>query len=196
MCCCVRVLGNALVPNGRFETTSLFTVPKAQLLNWLTSSLSQAENDYYGTFNSLLSHPFPLSEYYQVAPQRVADSSDSTTIFVVKLREVPVLFVDVQTHVACDSDRVRKLVDEKMRNKLLDSARDNMLTPVLHGPSAFGTHFRVYEYTAEGRSLPPDHCTDTPPRDAWHLNILDPEGEARLKEVVGHINRWSPDFGH
>lgn len=43
------------------------------------------------------------------------------------------MFVDVETYVACDLDPAHKLVDDKMRNKLLDSARGNMSIHVLYG---------------------------------------------------------------
>lgn len=99
------------------------------------------------------------------------------------------MFVNVETYVACDSDRVRKFVDNKLRNKLLDSDGGSMPIPMLYGPSAFGTQFCVYEYTPEGRSLLSDLVTNTAPRDRWNLDISELEGEARLKEVVGHIRQ-------
>ena len=33
----------------------------------------------------------------------------------------------------------------------------------------------------------PELVTDTAPKGRWNLDILEPQGKARLKEVVGHI---------
>lgn len=96
------------------------------------------------------------------------------------------MFLDVETYVACDLDRARKFVDNKLRNRLLDSARGNTLIP---GLSAFCTRFCDYEYTPEGHSLLSDLVTSTAPRDRWNLDFSELEGEARMKEVVGHIKQ-------
>ena len=60
--------------------------------------------------------------------------------------------------------------------------------------SALGTRFCVYEYTVANRLLTPPHIvphpklvTDIAPKERWNLDILEPQGEARLREVVDHV---------
>ena len=98
---------------------------------------------------------------------------------------------------AYDLDSSRKAADEQMRERVLDftAASTSISIPKLYGISALGTWFCVYEYTPLSRSLTPlridsqpDFVTDTAPKERWNLDFLEPQGEARLKQVVRHIN--------
>lgn len=88
-----------------------------------------------------------------------------------------------------------------MRDIVLDFTADNIPIPTLYGLSALGTRICVYEYTVANRSLTPlrivphpELVTDTAPKERWILDILEPQGEARLKEVVGHIKAMVADL--
>lgn len=167
----------------------------------LVNKFTTEESDYYGPFNSLLNQLFPASEYYQIAPQfkRVAGSINFTIIYLIARRKVPVLFIELKTHVAYDTDS--KAADDQMRDRVLDFTAGSIPIPKLYGLSALGTRFCVYEYTVANRSLTPTRivphpslATDTAPKETWNLDILEPQGEARLKEVVGHIKAMVADL--
>ena len=164
----------------------------------LVNKFTTEERDYYGPFNALLNQLFPASEYYQIAPQfkRVAGSINFTIIYLIARRKVPVLFIELKTHVAYDTDS-----DDQMRDRVLDFTAGSIPIPKLYGLSALGTRFCVYEYTVANRSLTPTRivphpelATDTAPKETWNLDILEPQGEARLKEVVGHIRAMVADL--
>lgn len=167
----------------------------------LVNKFTTEESDYYGPFNSLLNQLFPASEYYQIAPQfkRVAGSINFTIIHLIARRKVPVLFIELKTHVAYDTDS--KAADDQMCDRVLDFTAGSIPIPKLYGLSALGTQFCVYEYTVANRSLTPTRivphpelATDTAPKETWNLDILEPQGEARLKEVVGHIKAMVADL--
>ena len=68
--------------------------------------------------------------------------------------------------------------------------------PKFFGMSALATRFCFYEYsTPLDHSLTPlridsqpDFVTDTAPKERWNLDFSEPQGEARLKQVVRDIN--------
>lgn len=174
-----------------------FITSQFELVNKFTTE----ESDYYGPFNALLNQLFPASEYYQIAPQfkRVAGSINFTIIYLIARRKVPVLFIELKTHVAYDTDS--KAADDQMRDRVLDFTAGSIPISKLYGLSALGTRFCVYEYTVANRSLTPTRivphpelATDTASKERWNLDILEPQGEARLKEVVGHIKAMVADL--
>lgn len=83
--------GNLFIPEAPFSSSSISKCCLRYVLAWIypfavrtVNKFILVENEYYEAFNSLLSHLFPTSEYYQVSPQRVADSRNSTTILVTE----------------------------------------------------------------------------------------------------------------
>jgi hypothetical protein len=179
--------------------------PNGLGLAWLTALSRAGHITSYGPFNALLNELFPASEYYQVAPQfeRIAGSIDFTVIYLITRRKVPILFIEVKPYVAYDSDSSRKAADDQMRERILDSdfTAGSIHIPKLYGISALGTRFCVYEYTPASRSLTPlriaphpHPVTDTAPKERWDLDFLEPQGEARLKEVVRHIKEMVVDL--
>jgi hypothetical protein len=162
-------------------------------------------NDYYGPFNTLLSELFPASEYYQVAPQlkRIAGSTNYSVIYIVTWHKVPVFFIELKTYVAYEKNSARAEADDQMRSRFLDFNAGSNPIPTLYGLSALGTRFSVYEYTVANRALTPTRIlphaellTDTAPRQRWNLDILEPQGEARLKDIVGHIKAMVADLNN
>jgi len=155
------------------------------------------ESDYYGPFNSLLTHLFPVSEFYQVAPQFKCggrSSIDFSIIFLVTRHQVPVFFVEPKTCLACKKDTMRIQADNQMRERFIDFCLESNPIPTLYGLSAFGTRFCVYEYDIARDILTPEHIsrhkklfTDAAPEKWWDLDVLEPQGEDRLKEIVDQI---------
>ena len=155
------------------------------------------ESDYYGPFNSLLTHLFPVSEFYQVAPQFKCGgrgSIDFSVIFLVTRCQVPVFFVELKTYVACKKGSMRIQADNQMRERFIDFCLDGNPIPTLYGLCAFGTRFCVYEYDIVRDILTPEHIprhqkllTDAAPEKWWDLDVLEPLGEARLKEIVDQV---------
>jgi len=169
----------------------------------LVNQFTTEENDYYGPFNSLLTDLFPTSEYYQVAPQfkRVKGSMDFSVIFLVTRRKVPVFFIELKTYVACDTASTRIQADDQMRDRFLDFRMGSIPIPTLYGLSAFGTRICVYEFNVESDILTPERIsrhkkmfTDAAPKEWWNLDILEPQGEARLKEIVGQIKAMAANL--
>lgn len=111
----------------------------------LVNKFTTEESDYYGPFNALLNQLFPASEYYQIAPQfkRVAGSLDFTIIYLITRRRVPVLFIELKTYVAYDTDSARKAADDRMRDRVLDFTAGSIPIPKLYGLSVLGTRFSI-----------------------------------------------------
>ncbi|KAF8340596.1 uncharacterized protein EI90DRAFT_3036117 [Cantharellus anzutake] len=74
-----------------------------------------------------------------------------------------------------------------MREGFLDFT-SNIPIPTLYGLSALGTRFCVYKYTVADRSvIPPRIPPGVAPKERWDFDLLEAEGEARLKGIVTHI---------
>lgn len=74
------------------------------------------------------------------------------------------------------------------------------LAPLLYWLSGLGTPVCFYEYTVENRAFTPlrimhhpNYVTGTAPKERWSLDTFEPEGEAKLKEVVAHIKEMVAD---
>jgi hypothetical protein len=164
-----------------------FVITQFDLVGRSTSD----ESECYGPRNTLLNTLFPPSENYQVAPhfKRIKGSMDLAIFCIIMKRKVPVFFL------AFDHDSLRKEADDQMRDRFLDFASENHLPlPKLYGISVLGTRYSVYEYHPHNRKLTPtrilphpDIVNDTAPQERWNYDALGPEGEARLKQLVGEI---------
>lgn len=175
-----------------------FVVRQFKLVNQFTTD----ESEYYGPFNTLLTTVFPPHDNYQVSPKnkRITGSIDSSVIYIVMKRKVPILFVEIKTYQAFDRASLRKEADEQIRDRFLDFT-GNVAIPTLYGISAFGTRFSVYEYTSETRSLTPYRIpphplilTDTAPQERWNYDVMESEGEARFMEIVTEIKKMAADL--
>ena len=90
-----------------------------------------------------------------------------------------------------------------MRDRFVDLTSGNLPIPKLYGLSALGTRFCVYEYIFEDCMLTPPSIaphsylvTDTAPRERWHHDIFEAQGEARLRELVRDIKAMVADLHH
>lgn len=166
----------------------------------LVDIFATEESDFYGPYNTLLFELFPASENYQVSPRfkRITGSMDFIVLYIVSLRKVPVFFVEIKTYIALDKLSSRIEADDQMRNLFVDFSSGSIPTPKLIGLSAMGTHFSVYEYTPATKELipvrimpDPRFIIDTAPKAQWGHNILDPAGEAKLREIVAEVKAMS-----
>jgi len=89
---------------------------------------------------------------------------------------------------------MRIQADNQMRERFIDFCLESNPIPTLYGPSAFGTRFCVYEYDIARDILTPEHIsrhnklfTDAAPEKGWDLDVLEPQGEDRLKEIADQI---------
>lgn len=172
------------------------------------SALPHGEYDgseYYGPYNGLLNDLFPKQEHYMVVPQykRPAQltSVDFTTIFLVQQQKHPVFFIEIKPAGHIHNVAPRASADKQMRERFEDLG-DRVKIPILYGVSAIGTKLCFYKYTKETGDLEPElilgsarRVIDTAPINRWDVDILTPQGEQRLREVVGHVKGMCTQMG-
>jgi hypothetical protein len=158
------------------------------------------DNEYGGPFNTLLTTLFPATEDFEISPQsrRIKGSMDFTIIFIIMKRKVPVFFLAVKAYVALECFSLRKQADDHMRRQFLDFSSQSLPLRKLYGISALGTRFSVYEYHSDTHRLTPklvlpdlDIVSDTVPQERWNYDVMTPEGEAKLKQIVGEIKEMA-----
>ncbi|PWW74330.1 hypothetical protein C7212DRAFT_329035 [Tuber magnatum] len=71
----------------------------------------------------------------------------------------------------------------------------------LYGISALGTRLCVYTTQQRNGDIEPEaivenpaRITDTTPAGCWSIDILEPEGGKRVREVVVYINAMCPEL--
>ena len=152
---------------------------------------------FYGPYNLLLSHLFPMDERYMVVPlckrREQSKSIDFKPIFIVNHHDNPVFFVEVEPSGNVDHILPRRSADKQMRDRLLDLA-DRGKVPILYGMSALGPKVCLYTCDKETKNLSSvvikddqDLMSDTAPADYWSLDIMTPDGEKELRQVVNHV---------
>ncbi|KAF8515596.1 hypothetical protein BDD12DRAFT_811098 [Trichophaea hybrida] len=155
------------------------------------------ESEYYGPYNSLLNDLFPKQEHYMVVPQykrpEQSKSVDFTTVFLVRHQKHPVFFVEIKPAGHIHNVSPRASADKQMRERFEDLG-DRVEIPILYGVSAIGNKLCFYKYTKATGDLEPElipsnarRVIDTAPINRWDVDILTPQGEQRLLEVVGHV---------
>jgi len=155
------------------------------------------ESRLYGPYNLLLNHLFPMEEGYMIVPQykRREDSKSINfeAIFTVMHHEHPVFFVEVKPSGHIDNMSPRRSADKQMRNRFVDFA-DRVEVPILYGMSALGSNVCYYTYDERTRRILPEVVKDVPnlvidtaPADHWSLDIMTPDGEEKLRQVVNHV---------
>ena len=88
-----------------------------------------------------------------------------------------------------------------MRERFLSLIDRNLVIPRLYGVSVMGTCLAIYEYSKETNQLTPhaiasdSQCmTDVAPADRWTHELLEPAGEAKVKELVALIKAMCTDI--
>lgn len=83
-----------------------------------------------------------------------------------------------------------------MRNTFESLIGRNLVVPKLYAISAMGTRFSVYEYDKETNALSPPSIprhptfvTDVAPASRWNYELLEVEGERKMRELVSEVKR-------
>lgn len=162
------------------------------------------DNRYYGAYNKLLYTLFPPDSDFTVSPNYlpsdINNMTDFIALFEVMFRDHRVLVLQVNPPQCLSMMSAREAADKQMRHRLSDSLELNLrlaamkVLPVLHGISAMGTKLCFYKLeTASWRITPrpitsnPEYTIDPAPRDRWDCDILEAEGEQRLRSLVARI---------
>jgi hypothetical protein len=167
---------------------------------------------YYDVYNRLLMDLFPLEEDYVVHPfyqnqsaPRALDPStlsfehiDLACTYAIGHLQNPVFFIQIKPGGYISDDSSRQVADFHMREWFKYFTWD---TPVetMYGISAIGTKLCIYTLNKAARILFPKPirgrkklAIGMAPKDRWDLDILTPEGEQRLREVVAHVKEMCP----
>ena len=159
----------------------------------LVNRFTTEESDWYGPFNTLLCELSPPLERYQVTPQYkyVKGSLDLTIHYIICKRREPIFFVRLKPYGSLKNLSARALADDEMCDRFREFSSDTLFTPKLVGISSIGTQFCVYTFTTETRILKPklitpdpDIVNDIAPEDRWAFDVLNDEGEAKLRQMV------------
>ncbi|KAH9979389.1 hypothetical protein BGW80DRAFT_1557073 [Lactifluus volemus] len=176
--------------------------------HWLVNSFALAsqpqhsadETVYYGAYTRLLYHLFGLEGPFEISPQyhirpTAPDGYYVVKPFTVEVNKHPVLFIEVKPPASFALDSNRKRAEDQMRDHFRN-LHENLVTPRLFGITAFGTRLAFYEYEAATKILPPpaivqvrDSVTldDAAPAERWDYDLLEPNGIARMRQVVQDV---------
>ncbi|KAK0226498.1 hypothetical protein IW262DRAFT_1362410 [Armillaria fumosa] len=172
---------------------------------FLTKSFLSAIRDsntdgsaFYGPYTRLLYHLFSLDGPFEIIPQfhvsaTPRDNTNGVAMFTVELDKHPVLVIEVKPPASFRLDSKRQQAYRQMRERFRD-LRDDIVTPVLPGVSAFGTRLLFYRYVKATNSVTPSAIdadlnimTDAAPKNRWDCDILDTNGAARFREVIDQV---------
>ncbi|KAI0830712.1 hypothetical protein BC628DRAFT_1355272 [Trametes gibbosa] len=155
------------------------------------------EDDFHGPYNKLLYTLFPADTDFVVVPQPgdYRTSSDFVVMFELHLVNNPVLIFQAKPQTHREYPSKRRAADMQIRERMNDLAALYPLS-TLHAVSALGTGMCFYTLDTgdeEAEISPvaiPTHPTkmnDTAPATRWGCDLLQPEGERRLREVADEI---------
>ncbi|KAF8066874.1 hypothetical protein FPV67DRAFT_1496794 [Lyophyllum atratum] len=169
-------------------------------------SAATNESRYNAPYNSLLTHLFPIHEGYRVSPTPVLHgSANPTVVFVVRKEDHPVFILDVKPGSDTRDVGSRAAADHEMREKF-ERLVSELKIPKLYGLNAMGPRFAVYEFTANTGVLDPepqamarhsrlDIGDDIAPASRWDYNLLESEGEEKMREVVKKVKDMCQETG-
>ncbi|KAK0495013.1 hypothetical protein EDD18DRAFT_1173503 [Armillaria luteobubalina] len=156
------------------------------------------ESAFYEPYTRLLYHVFSIDGPFEIisqfhVPATPRDNTDFFAIFTVKLDKHPVLFIEVKPPASFRLDSKRQQADRQVRECFRD-LRDDVVTAVLPGVSAFGTRLSFYRYVKAANAVTPSAIvadlnimTDAAPNNRWDCDILDADGAARFREVIDQL---------
>ena len=159
------------------------------------------ESRYYAGYNSMLHHCFRDPSRYTIAPQTAPPAAPRVAIDYMALLVAfdknfkPVLFVGVKDDNWLLKPSSREVADSQMRQCYDKLVGDCPLTK-LYGISFIGTKMRVYAGNVATNELTPPEIPHLDvdrelPADylegGWPLDVLSPEGFAKMQEVIGFI---------
>ncbi|KAH9032635.1 hypothetical protein EDB84DRAFT_132925 [Lactarius hengduanensis] len=155
-----------------------------------------SRDEFHFAYTKLLSTLFPWNTDYCIFP-RVPGSHQSASFhqfwYEVQFNQKPVFLLDLRRPGDLRYSLKRHEADYQIR-KRMEALRDECPLPVLHAVSAFGTRLRFYKMHHNQSIEPlipahPERVTETASRNCWDSDILEKEGEKRIKSVVKEINR-------
>ncbi|KAI6031116.1 hypothetical protein PISMIDRAFT_441239 [Pisolithus microcarpus 441] len=155
------------------------------------------DNRYYSPYNKLLYTLFPPGSDFCISPNYLPACIDGSTNFVVSFEVVlhnqPVLILEVMPPHHLSFALTREAADKHIRRRFMDLS-ERALLPVLHGISAMGTKLCFYEFRGGLAGITPRRITGNAeitggvvPRDWWDCDVLEAEGEQRLRSLVAQI---------
>ncbi|KAG9028308.1 hypothetical protein FRB95_006612 [Tulasnella sp. JGI-2019a] len=115
--------------------------------------------------------------------------------FEVYFNDMPVLILELKRPGDIIWYSRRETADQQIRERLGD-LREMCPIPTLHAISAFGTAICFYSINTKvqrpvitSHGIPRDRIVsnDTAPRDRWNYDVLEADGEARVRELVDSI---------
>ncbi|KAI6124297.1 hypothetical protein EDD17DRAFT_1486880, partial [Pisolithus thermaeus] len=156
--------------------------------------------EFHGAYNKLLHSLFPSDTPFTVIPQyfkygSLRSCDFQVAFFEIVLGEGPVLILELKRPSALMNVSSRQAADQQIRERLLDLANSCPIR-TLRAISAMGTRLSFYHLgtiNAQAEIEPlaiPRHPTivnDTAPEAWWDCDVLDANGEVRLRAVVDAI---------
>ena len=150
---------------------------------------------FFGPFTKLFYHLFSIDGPYFIDPQFKSEAprgsqerADFVPVLLVKVKQRPVFFLEIEHPSSLPSQSKREEADEQMRCKFRDLGLKTTI-PTLYGVSAFGTHLSFYQYDlATGdihpsKILGPD-ASEIAPMSHWDYDVLQQEEADRLRDVI------------
>lgn len=165
------------------------------------------ESAFYGPYNMLLGYLFPATEGYMVSPQYTRPEQSKSGAFNASFlvhhhhRDKPVFFMEIKPSSHLRKPFLRRFADSQMRERAAGLVGDGLGLPVVYGVGAIGTSACVYKLGRETGSVVEPAAVrnaggaqnarywtvDTAPIEWWNLDLLGPEGEQRLRDVVAGV---------
>ncbi|KAI9566177.1 hypothetical protein HD554DRAFT_2174636 [Boletus coccyginus] len=170
------------------------------------------ENALLGPYNKLLNTLFPPDTDFAIVPQYLkpdlVNSSRYGFSFEIFFKSWPVFVLELKQPAGLQYKSSRATADALIRMRVADRAGDRPV-PILHGVSAFGTRLCFYRLdtstindaagililpTGIPRPDRPTRMSDTAPMERWDCDVLEAEGETRLRAVVDLIKAACEDI--
>ncbi|KAI0256297.1 hypothetical protein BJV78DRAFT_1117960 [Lactifluus subvellereus] len=173
--------------------------PEKVIRQFQTIPPNPIESDFHGAYNKLLCTLFSPDTDFTVVlgyPKPASSkSSDFIVTFEFFFENKPVFILELKKPADLCFISSRRAADVHIRERLGDLA-DECPIPTLHAVSAMGTrlcfyHLDTIDVAADiiplGIPRHPTRVNDTAPMERWDCDVLDAEGEARLRAVVDSI---------
>ncbi|KAI9566198.1 hypothetical protein HD554DRAFT_2194495 [Boletus coccyginus] len=183
--------------------------PAEVVRQFQTSSPNADEGDFLGPYNKVLNILFPPDTDFTIVPQYLKPDfvglSGYIFSFEIFFKNWPVFILQLKRPGTLKYQSSRAIADEVIRARVADSADDRPV-PILHAVSAFGTRLSFYHLdtanAAAGiiilpmRTIPPrpPGLNDTAPMERWDCDVLEEEGEMKLRAVVDSIKAACEDI--
>ncbi|KAJ3573610.1 hypothetical protein NP233_g2318 [Leucocoprinus birnbaumii] len=166
----------------------------------MPQGIDTSETEYQGPYCKLLFLLFPPEGFIDIEPQCLETNTDGVVDhalgFQVNFHNRPFLVLEIKAPSVLNTESGRKLADRQLRSRLSHVARDAGLNE-LYEISAVGTKVCFYKYDKGAReSITPKPILSgegslmagyTTPMEWWECDILEPEGERRLRSLANHI---------